>query len=143
MKEVDLFSFRKTSSSREIWKLESELLINGSPTNTYIPGTFIEAQYVYKDLYLIATSWRCSYEDSLEFLLLSRDLQIQSKRYIGQLYSSIFIEKHEPIAEDQLVFHCNKGIDILITAKSGLLFSHQPILLIKMRHSALTEYRNS
>jgi len=143
MKEINLFTFRRPSSSYEIWKLESELLMNGKNTNTSIPGFFIEAQYSYKNLYLIVTSWNCCYEDSLEFLLLTKDLEVINKRHMGQLYSSTLLESHKAIAEDQVIFHCNNGLDVLVTAKSGLLFSFPPTLLIKMRPRTLTECNHS
>lgn len=143
MKEISLFSFKKPHSPYEAWKLESELLMNAKHTNICIPGFFIEAQYAYKNLYLIVTSWNCCYEDSLEILLLSKELQVISKKHIGQIYSSVLLESHEVIAEDRVLFHCNHGLDILITAKSGLLFPSPPILLLKMRNRTLTECNNS
>ncbi len=142
MKEINLFSFKEPSISYEIWKLESELLQDNKPTNRSIPGFFIEAQYSYKNLYLLVTSWNSSYEDSLEILLLSDDLQVLNKRHIGQIYSSVVLESHEVLAEDQIIIHCNNEIDLEITAKSGLLFSYPPILLVKMRNRALTTTNN-
>ena len=84
-----------------------------------------------KTLYLIVTSWDCPYEESQEFILLSQDLTVLCKKHIGHIYSTVLIESHKPIAEDQVLFHCNNDIDILVTAKSGLLHSSPPFFTTK------------
>jgi hypothetical protein len=83
----------------------------------------IGAQYAYKDLYLIVTSWDCPYKESQELILLSKDLTVLYKKHIDHTYSTVLLENHEPIAEDQVLFHCSNDTDILVTAKSGLLHS--------------------
>jgi len=75
---------------------------------------------------LIVTSWDCPFEESQEFILLSKDLTVLCKKHIGHIYSTILLEDHEPVAEDEVLFHCNDDIDILVTIKSGLLHSSPP-----------------
>lgn len=131
MKNISLFSFKKQTSSYETWKLKSELWKDGKRSGKYVPGFVIEAQYSYKDYYLIVTSWDCPYEESQEFLLLSKDLDVLSKKHVGQIYSTVWIENHEIVADDQVMFHCNGGLDVLITTKTGLLPSFPPSLKMK------------
>ena len=131
MKEISLFSFNQQPGPYETWSLCSELIISGERTGKYVPGFVIGAQYAYKDLYLIVTSWDCPYEESQEFILLSKDLTVLCKKHIGHIYSTVILESHEAIAEDQVLFHCNDGVDILVTAKSGLLHSSPPFFTTK------------
>ena len=131
MKKISCFSFKPQPGPYETWSLCSELILNGNPTGKYVPGFVIGAQYAYKDLYLLVTSWDCPYEESQEFILLSKDLTVLCKKHIGHIYSTVIIESHEAIAEDQVLFHCNNDVDILVAAKSGLLHSSPPFFTAK------------
>lgn len=131
MKKISLFSFNRQPGPYETWSLCSELIMNEKRTGKYVPGFVIGAQYTYKDLYLIVTSWDCPYEESQEFILLSKDLTVLCKKHIGHIYSTVILESHEAVAEDQVLFHCNDGVDILVTAKSGLLHSSPPFFTTK------------
>ena len=75
--------------------------------------------------------WDCPYEESQEFILLSKDLTVLCKKHIGHIYSTVILENHEAVAEDQVLFHCNNDVDILVTAKSGLLHSSPPFFTTK------------
>ena len=138
MKTISLFSLTKQTSLYEAWQLKSELLKNGKCTGKFVPGFRIEAQYAYKDFYLIATSWDCDFEDSQEFLLLSKDLDVLSKKHVGEIYSTVWIENHEVVADDQVLFHCNGHLDVLITAKTGLLPSFPPKLKMQKINRAMS-----
>ena len=131
MREISCFSFKPQPGPYESWSLCSELIQDGKRTGKFVPGFVIGAQYAYKDLYLIATSWDCPYEESQEFILLSKDLTVLCKKHIGHIYSTVILESHEAIAEDQVLFHCNDGMDIIVTAKSGLLHSSPPFFTTK------------
>ncbi len=131
MKKISVFSFNQQPGPYETWSLCSELIMNEKRTGKYVPGFVISAQYAYKDLYLIVTSWDCPYEESQEFILLSKDLTVLCKKHIGHIYSTVILESHEAVAEDQVLFHCNDGVDILVTAKSGLLHSSPPFFTTK------------
>lgn len=131
MKKISTFSFKQQLGPYETWSLCSELIMNGKRTGKYVPGFIIGAQYAYKDLFLLVTSWDCPYEESQEFILLSKDLTVLCKKHIGHIYSTVLLEDHEPIAEDQVLFHCNNDTDILVTAKSGLLHSSPPFFTTK------------
>lgn len=131
MHKITRFSFKPQPGPYETWSLCSELIDGNKPTGKFIPGFLIGAQYAYKDLYLIVTSWDCPYEESQEFILLSRDLTVLCKKHVGHIYSTILLEDHEPIAEDQALFHCNDDVDILVTIKSGLLHSSPPFFTTK------------
>ena len=128
MKKISKFSLKQQSSPYEAWQLKSELWVNGEPTGKFIPGFVIEAQYSFKDYYLLVTSWDCAYEESQEFLLLSNDLEVLSKKHVGEIYSTVCIEYHEAVTENQVLFHCNSDLDVLITAKTDLLASFPPVL---------------
>ena len=131
MKKISSFSFNTQPGPYETWSLCSELIKDGKRTGKYVPGFVIGAQYAYKDLYLIVTSWDCPYEESQEFILLSKDLTVMCKKHIGHIYSTILLEAHEAVAEDQVLFHCNDDVDILVTAKAGLLHSSPPFFTTK------------
>jgi len=126
MNKITNFSFKPQPGPYETWSLCSELIKDDKRTGKYVPGFVIGAQYAYKDLYLIVTSWDCPFEESQEFILLSKDLTVLCKKHIGHIYSTILLEDHEPVAEDEVLFHCNDDIDILVTIKSGLLHSSPP-----------------
>ena len=131
MKKISCFSFNSQPGAYDTWSLCSELILNEKPTGKYVPGFVMGAQYAYKNLLLIVTSWDCPYEESQEFILLSKDLTVLCKKHIGHIYSTVVIESHEAIAEDQVLFHCNDDVDILVTAKSGLLHSSPPFFTTK------------
>jgi len=131
MDKIECFSFKPQPGPYETWSLCSELIQDGKATGKYIPGFVIGAQYAYKDLYLLVTSWDCPYEESQEFILLSNDLTVLCKKHIGHIYSTVFLQDHEPVAEDQALFHCNDDIDILVTIKAGLLHSSPPFFTTK------------
>lgn len=133
MKEISCFSFKPQPGPYETWSLCSELIQNGKRTGKFVPGFVIGAQYAYKDLYLIVTSWDCPYEESQEFILLSKDLTVLCKKHIGHIYSTVILESHKAVAEDQVLFHCNDDVDILVTAKSGLLHSSPPFFTTKKK----------
>ena len=136
MKKISLFSLKKPASPYETWHLKSELLINKKQTGKYVPGFSLEAQYAFKDYYLIVTSWDCAYEESQEFLLLSKNLDVLSKKHVGEIYSTVWIESHEAVTDDQVLFHCNSDLDILITAKTDLLPSFPPVLKMQKKNRA-------
>lgn len=142
MKSTSLLSLKKHSSPYEKWQLKSELLKDGKRTGKYVPGFVIEAQYVYKDHYLIVTSWDCAFEESQEFLLLSKKLDVLSKKHVGEIYSTVWIESHEVVADDQVLFHCNGDLDVLITANTGLLPSFPPMLKMQKLNRVMSTATN-
>ena len=138
MKKISKFSLKKQTSPYEAWQLKSELWVNGERTGKYVPGFVIEAQYSFKEFYLLVTSWDCVYEESQEFLLLSHDLDVLSKKHVGEIYSSVRIEYHEAVAVNQVLFHCNRDLDVLITADTGLLPSFPPVLKMQKINRTVT-----
>ena len=117
MQPTDLFSLAKHSGPYDKWPLKTELYVHGSATGKYVPGYVIEAQYQCDDRYLLVTSWDCPFEEMQTFSLLSKDLSILSTRNYGAPYATVWIEKHQSIAENQAIFYCDTGYDVIITIR--------------------------
>lgn len=94
----------------------------------------IDAQYRCRGYYLLVTSWDCPFEESYEFLLLSEDLRVVSKKRLGVWYSTEDIEAHWSISESEVLFRCWNRPPIIIEIRpTSFLRRHARL---KMRESA-------
>lgn len=133
---ISLFALPAHDGAYESWPLKTELLKRGAPTGKFVPGFVIEAQYEWDDHYLIVTSWDCPFEEAQEFLLLSANLDILAKKHLGAMYATVWIDKHEAVADNQVLFHCNGSLEVLITLQRRRFFSHRPSLKMDISECA-------
>jgi len=115
MKPIANFTLAKHTGEYEHWPLVTELIRSGVPTGKYVPGYVLEAQYEHNGYFLLATSWDCLFEEAQTFLLLSPGLDVIQKHSIGAAYVSIWLEGHDPIAENSVMFHCDGDLDVEVT----------------------------
>ncbi len=134
MKPVKIFSLKKHQGEYDSWPLETELLKEGIPTGRLIPGYVIEAQFKCGENYLLVTSWDCPFEEAQEFLLLSNDLKILSKKHLGAAYASVWIDGYEQINDREVIFHCGKKLDVLIMIRYKRPFCIGSFLRMRLIH---------
>ncbi len=115
MKSLERFELAKHHGPYERWPKDTELIKDGFPTGRTIPGYLIEAQYEHIHGYLLVTSWDCPFEEMQTFLLLSPELEVMFEETIGVAYVSVCIERHEPVNDHTVLFHCNDNLDIRAT----------------------------
>ena len=119
MQRLNVFELAKHEGPYESWPQTTELIQDGVPTGKRIPGYIIEAQYAHTNGFVLVTSWDCPYEEAQSFLLLSNELDLLFEETIGGAYASVWMEGHEPVNEQAVMFHCDGDLDILATVDSG------------------------
>lgn len=119
MKALNTFELARHDGPYDSWPLRTGLIRNGSATGKAIPGFVIEAQYEYRDGFLLVTSWDCPFEEAQTFLLLSRELDVLAEETIGAAYASVWMEGHEPIDDRAVLFHCDGDLDVLAKVDSA------------------------
>lgn len=129
MKALAAFSLKPHQGERETWPLESELLLDSRPTGKSIPGYVLDAQYRCGGRYLFVTSWDCLFEESLEVILTDEAFKLVERRSIGAMYTSTWLEHHEPVGEHQLLLHCDDDFQILITVQGTLKVEQKSALV--------------
>ena len=94
------FSLRNTSDEEQ--PPRSRLLFQGLDTGHSIHGTTLEYQCLFSDVYLIATSYACPYEELIHFYLFTADLLLVASKTLGGMYCpGVFTE---PSHHDNQVF---------------------------------------
>jgi hypothetical protein len=120
MEATSTFTLKRHHGEYESWPRESELLLYGNATGKSIPGYVLEAQYRCGSHYLFVTSWECLFEDSLEVVLTDECFDLVDRKAVGAMYTTTWLERHEVIAEYQLLLHCDNELKIRVTANGGV-----------------------
>lgn len=128
MRQVDRFRFAPYDAPYEQWPKNTELMFDGALSGRKFPGYVIEAQYAHTNGFLLVTSWDCPFEESLSFLSLSPDLDVMSELSVGAAYTSVWIERHESVDANTVIFQCNNDLEILAMVESA------STLRLKRRH---------
>lgn len=87
MKRIKQFSLRRHDGSREEWPTRSNLLVNGQSTSTKIPGYELLQQFEIPAGYLLVTDYDCPFEETVNLILLNRNLRILSCQSIGSSFA--------------------------------------------------------
>ena len=83
MKEIKRFALLPHAGSYETWGERSQLIFDGKPTSTTVPGHQLLRQYEVPMGYLLATDFNCPYEEQTHFLLLDHRFRVLSDRVLG------------------------------------------------------------
>ena len=85
------------------WPLKSRLIVDGELTEIRIPGYSLLHQFDIPDGFLLVTDYDCPFEEATDFILLSRELRVISRRSIGGAYCSFLLDTIEWINERNLI----------------------------------------
>jgi hypothetical protein len=80
---VNNFSFAERENDQYRLESRSRLFVDGTPTDTWIPGLSIIRQFEIPIGYLLVTDYDCPFEEITNFILLTREHQIASRKSIG------------------------------------------------------------
>lgn len=107
---VDIFSLARHDGPYKSWPHVSELLRENQKTGKSIPGYSLDAQFSYLDNYLCITSWECG-EDSLEIVLLDRDLNVLDRKTLGAMYSNFVFDSAQTVGLNQAIVCATESPD--------------------------------
>lgn len=69
---IERFSLAPRTTPYEEWNGKTQLLRDGRPTEFFIQGCDLKAQYQCGDYYLLATEYDCPFEESVTVTLLNK-----------------------------------------------------------------------
>lgn len=95
MKPISRFALEKHDGPYEKWPPRSRLSLDGEPTDISLPGYTLLYQFETPSGYVLVTDYDCPYEEITNFALLSRQLRLQSCRWLGWMYETFLLERIE------------------------------------------------
>jgi hypothetical protein len=99
MKSISRFTLEKHGGPYETWPLRSRVLLDGKPTEVFLPGYTLLYQFETPDGYILVTDYDCPFEEITNFALVSKRLRLQSCRWIGWMYETFLLERIEWVDE--------------------------------------------
>ena len=95
MKPITRFELEKHDGPYETWPLRSRLSLDGKPTDISLPGYTLLHQFETSNGYILVTDYDCPYEEITSFALISKQLRLQSCRWLGWMYETFLLERIE------------------------------------------------
>ncbi|MGH7217199.1 MAG: hypothetical protein ACREIG_08190 [Nitrospiraceae bacterium] len=109
MKPISRFSLEKHDGPYEQWPLRSRLFLDDKPTDISLPGYSLLHQFETSDGYILVTDYDCPYEEITNFAFISKQLGLQSCRWLGWMYETFLLERIEWIDDRTFTaFFCGK-----------------------------------
>lgn len=100
---IDRFSLEQHAGEYKDWPLRTRVLLDGQPTDLFIPGYVLLHQFAVDDEYLLVADCDCPFEEATTFALVSPDLRLLSRRTLMVMYDSFLLTGLEWTAPRQLV----------------------------------------
>jgi hypothetical protein len=119
---INNFSLARHPGEYNTWPLASRLLFQARDTGTAIKGYAVEAQYRWREGYLLITSWECPFEESNNFTLLDNNFRPVASNSLCVPYASFLLQKHWPVSANELRLHYDEKLfyTLRIAEKDGL-----------------------
>lgn len=95
MKPITRFALEKHDGPYETWPLRSRLSLDGKLTDISLPGYTLLHQFETSNGYILVTDYDCPYEEITNFALISKQLRVQSCRWLGWMYETFLLERIE------------------------------------------------
>jgi hypothetical protein len=95
MKPINRFTLEKHDGPYEAWPLRSRLSMDGKPTDISLPGYALLHQFEIPNGYVLVTDYDCPYEEITNFALISKQLRLQSCRWLGWMYETFLLDRIE------------------------------------------------
>ncbi|MBB4636710.1 hypothetical protein [Longimicrobium terrae] len=88
---IDRFSLEQHAGEYKDWPLRTRVLVDGQPTELFIPGYVLLHQFAVDDGYLLVSDYDCPFEEATVFALVSPDLRLLSRRTVGVAYNTFLL----------------------------------------------------
>ena len=95
MKPISQFALEKHDGPCEKWPQRSRLFLDGRPTGVTLPGYTLLQQFETSDGYILVTDCDCPFEEMTSFALVSKQLRLESCRWLGWMYETFLLEHIE------------------------------------------------
>jgi len=95
MKPINRFTLEKHDGPYETWPLRSRLSLDGKSTDISLPGYALLHQFETSNGYILVTDYDCPYEEITNFALISKQLHVQSCRWLGWMYETFLLDRIE------------------------------------------------
>ena len=93
METTPCFLLESHTGPYEKWPQRSRLLIDGSPSQTQIPGYTLLHQFKTSLGYLLITDFDCPFEEATSFSLLNPSYELIADRTLGVPYRSFNLDR--------------------------------------------------
>ena len=103
MHAIERFSLERHAGPYESWPRRTRLLDRGAPTGVALPAYVLLHQFEVQRGFLLVLDDDCPHEEITTFCLLSADLRVLSRRWLGVPYGSWFLRAIEWIDERRFV----------------------------------------
>src|SRR5262245_58093624 len=95
MKAIARFSLEKHDGPYETWPLRSRLSLDDKRTDISLPGYTLLYQFETSNGYILVTDYDCPFEEITNVALISKQLRLQSCRWLGWMYETFLLERIE------------------------------------------------
>jgi hypothetical protein len=137
MKTIDRFTLEKHDGPYESWPLRSRLSLDGKPTGISLPGYTLLHQFETSNGYILVTDYDCPYEEITNFVLISRQLRLQSCRWLGWMYETFLLERIEWIDDRTLTAYFCGNLCCRLTVRSWGIPYLRPRLKLQLDRSLI------
>ncbi len=135
MTPINRFTLEKHDGPYETWPLRSRLSLDGRPTDISLPGYTLLHQFETSDGYILVTDYDCPFEEITNFALVSKQLRLQSCRWLGWMYETFLLERIEWIDDRSFTaFFCG-NLRCRLTVRSWGIPYIRPRLKLQLDRS--------
>lgn len=118
MRPINRFTLEKHAGPYETWPLRSRLFLDGKPTCISLPGYTLLHQFETSNGYVLVTDYDCPYEEITNFALISKQLRMQSCRWLGWMYETFLLERIEWIDDRTFMAYFCGNLCCRLTVRS-------------------------
>jgi hypothetical protein len=118
MKPITRFALEKHDGPYETWPLRSRLSLDGEPTDISLPGYTLLHQFETSNGYILVTDYDCPFEEITNFALISKQLRVQSCRWVGWMYETFLLERIEWIDDRTFTAHFHGSLCCRLTVRT-------------------------
>jgi len=112
MHAIERFSLERHAGPYESWPRRTRLLDAGAPTGLALPAYVLLHQFQVPCGFLLVLDDNCPHEEITTFCLLTADLRVLSRRWLGAPYATFYLDAIEWVDERRFVADfgdCRRG----------------------------------
>ncbi len=141
MNAISRFTLEQHDGPYETWPLRSRLFLDGEPTGISLPGYALLHQCETSNGYVLVTDYDCPFEEITNFILVSKQLRLQSCRWLGWMYESYLLQRIEWVDERTFIAVIYREHRQQFTIRSWWIPYIRPRLSMKYLGKAVSEDR--